>query len=84
MSFKKIKDELTVTATDDTVLPGTRIVAPHSLQIRVISLAHEGHQGVVKTKKLIREKAWFPGIDRQAETMIAGCILCQAVVPSQT
>ena len=84
LSYKRIKDELTVTAADDTVLRGTRIVVPHSLQVRAISLAHEGHQGVVKTKKLIREKVWFPGIDRQVETMIAGCLPCQAVVPNHT
>lgn len=83
-SFHKIKDKLTVTATDDTVLRGTKIVIPHSLQVRAISLAHEGHQGLVKTKKLIREKVWFPGIDRQVETMIASCIPCQAVVPNHT
>ena len=81
---KKIKNELTVTATDDIVLRGSRIVVPHSLQVRAISLAHEGHQGVVKTKKLIREKIWFPGIDRQVESMIAGCLPCQVVVPNHT
>ncbi|KAK0148838.1 hypothetical protein N1851_010749 [Merluccius polli] len=85
MSLRKIKDELTVTASDDTVLRGTKIVIPQSLQNKAISLAHEGHQGVVKTKKLIREKVWFPGIDRQVETMISGCIPCQAVVlPNHT
>ena len=83
-SFHRIENELTVTATDDTVLRGSKIVIPNSLQVRAISLAHEGHQGLVKTKKLIREKVWFPGIDRQVEAMIAGCIECQAVVPDHT
>lgn len=83
-SFYKVKDDLTVTATDDTVLLGRKIVIPHSLQSRAISIAHEGHQGLVKTKKLIREKVWFPGIDRQVDTMIAGCIPCQAVVVTHT
>ncbi len=75
-----------MTATDETVLRGTRIVVPLSLQVRAIS--HEGHQGLVKTKKLIREKVWFPGIDKQVDTMIAGCLPgclpCQAVVPIYT
>lgn len=84
MAFKRIKDELTVTVDEDIVLRGTRIVIPHSLQCRAVSLAHEGHQGIVKTKNLIREKVWFPGIDRQVEHMIAGCIPCQANVPVHT
>lgn len=79
MSFRKIKDEL----TDDTVLRGTRIVVPRSLQIRAISLAHEGHQGVVQTKNVIRESL-VPWHFRQVETMIASCIPCQAVVPNNT
>ena len=48
---------------------------PTSLQQRV---AHEGHQGIVKTKKLLREKVWFPGIDRMVMKMISYCIPCQA------
>lgn len=28
-----------------------------------VHLAHRGHQGIVKTKQLLREKVWFPGID---------------------
>ena len=39
------------------------MVVPTKLQERVVELAHQGHQGMVKTKRLIREKVWFPGID---------------------
>lgn len=37
-----------------------------------------GHQGIVKTKQLIRAKVWFPGKDSQIERMIQSCISCQA------
>ena len=57
---------------------GSRIVIPSSLQNRAISIAHEGHQGLVKTKQLIREKIWFPGIDKTVKDMIGSCIACQA------
>ena len=46
---------------------------PTALQQRATSLAHEGHQGIVKTKKLLREKVWFPGIDQKVAQMIEGC-----------
>lgn len=49
-SLKKIKDKLTVTATDDTVLGGTIIVVPLPLQDIATSLAHKGHQGLGKQK----------------------------------
>lgn len=66
------------------MLQGKAIVAPHSLQIRAILLANEDHQGVIKTKNLMRGKVWFTGIVRQVETMISGCIPCQAIKPSHT
>lgn len=42
-AFNKIKDELTVTATNG-VLRGTKIVIPSSLQVRAISLAHQNKE----------------------------------------
>ena len=33
-------------------------------------LAHLGHQGIVKTKQLIRDKVWFPGIDKLTEDKV--------------
>jgi hypothetical protein len=51
--FKANKDEFSVTSDQQLVLRGTRIVMPTSLISQTIALAHEGHQGVVKTKQLI-------------------------------
>ncbi|KAG7479351.1 Retrovirus-related Pol poly from transposon [Solea senegalensis] len=48
---------------------------------RVLKLAHEAHQGITKTKALLREKVWFPNIDRQAEAMVRNCLACQANTP---
>ena len=61
--FKRIQDELTVNDTNDLVLKGSRIVIPSELHQRALALAYEGHQGIVKTKQLLREKIWFPRID---------------------
>ena len=77
-SLLKVKDELTVNSAANLILRGSRIVIPTALQQRATSLAHEGHQGIVKTKKLLREKVWFPGIDQKVAQMIEGCIACQA------
>lgn len=40
-------------------------------------LAHSGHQGVVKTKSLLRETMWFPGMDKMVQERISQCIPCQ-------
>ena len=54
---------------------------PDTLPSQALDLAHEGHQGLVKTKQLLREKVWFPGIDTQAAELLANCIACQACTP---
>ena len=63
----------------DLVLLGNRRMIPKQLRTQVIQLAHEGHQGLVKTKKLLREKVWFPGIDNLAAKKVKDCRACQAV-----
>ena len=59
-------------------------VIPKDLQSRVIALAHQSHLGVVKTKQLLREKVYFPGIDKQVENVCQGCIPCLASTPKKT
>ncbi|KAG1933417.1 K02A2.6-like [Pimephales promelas] len=76
-----VKSELTVSHENDIILKGSRIVIPSSLEYRVLQLAHEAHQGITKTKALLRETVWFPGIDRQAEAMVRNCLACQATIP---
>ena len=64
-------------STDGTVLlRGQRIVIAQNLQSKAILLAHEGHQGLVKMKSLMRTKVWFPGMDQMIEQKVAGCVAC--------
>jgi len=62
LDYKRLKDELLVYS--GVVLRGNRIVVPRKLRERAVELAHVGHQGIIKTKRFIREKVWFPGIDK--------------------
>jgi len=62
---------LPVSASGSLILRGTHIVIPQSLQEHIINLAHVGHQGLVKTNSLLREKVWFPNIDKLVEFKIS-------------
>ena len=77
LSFSKVRDTLTVNESADLVMRDHQIVIPSTLQKRVVELAHEGHQGMSKTKALIRTKVWFPGIDAAVEESVKRCIPCQ-------
>ena len=77
-SFKSVKDELTI-GPNNIILRGTRIVLPASLRQRAIDIAHESHQGLSRTKALMREKVYFPHIDKLTKDTLDWCIPCQAV-----
>ncbi|CAF1043728.1 unnamed protein product [Brachionus calyciflorus] len=76
--YKKIFDELTL-SKEKLILRGSRIVIPESLYDQAIKLAHEGHQGLVKTKQLLRSRVWFPKMNKLLEDYYKRCT-CQAVI----
>ena len=64
-AFVMVRNELT--NIGQIVLRGTRIVVPRELATEesTSDLAHEGHQGIVKTKERLRSKGVVAG-NRQA------------------
>ncbi|PFX16626.1 hypothetical protein AWC38_SpisGene19096 [Stylophora pistillata] len=48
-------------ALEKLVLKGTRLVIPKKLRKQILDPAHEGHQGIVKTKQRLRTKR--PGVE---------------------
>ncbi|CAB4029109.1 hypothetical conserved 1030 [Paramuricea clavata] len=73
----KLKDELSIT-NNGILLRDTRIIIPKSLQSRTLPIAHEGHQGIAKTKALLRTKVWWPGLDTAVESLVKSCLPCQS------
>ena len=74
-SYAHIKDELCIYG--EILLRGSRIVVPKTLRDKVVRLAHEGHQGIVKTKYRLRSKVWWPGMDKDVEQLCKVCHGCQ-------
>ena len=74
--YQHILKELT--ATDNLILRGTCILIPPVLQHQAAKLAHEGHQGLVKTKQYARSRIWFPGMDKNITAAVEECLQCQA------
>ena len=79
-AYRSVRDELSV-HTDNILLRDHRIVMPSALRDRAIQIAHEGHQGVTKTKAFIRSIIWFPGLNDRVDTAIRDCAACQCVTP---
>jgi hypothetical protein len=74
--FDHVFHELSVT-NDNVVMRQNKIVVPVSLQSKIIDIAHDGHQGITKTKVLLRTKVWFPILEKLVEQKIDSCQACQ-------
>ena len=66
------------------ILRDQQIVIPKSLRADVIELAHEGHQGIDKTLKLLRQSSWFPKMGDLVKQFVESCIPCLASNPHIT
>ena len=76
--YAKVIDQLSI--AHGILLQGARMVIPPSLVKKVVHIGHEGHQGIVKTKQLLRSLVWFPNMDKLIEKHITKCTSCQASV----
>ena len=75
--YLPVRSELS--AIGKLVLRGTRIVVPKQLRTQVLTLAHEGHPGIVAMKQRLRTKVWWPGIDKEVSSACKTCHGCQLV-----
>ncbi|UYV69790.1 hypothetical protein LAZ67_7000738, partial [Cordylochernes scorpioides] len=72
--FYKFKDELSI--FDNLILKGSRILLPSKLIKRVLRIAYETHQGMTRTKQLLREKYFWINMDFDIENLIRNCPIC--------
>ncbi|XP_062710814.1 uncharacterized protein K02A2.6-like [Aedes albopictus] len=71
--------ETELCSVDGILLRGRRIVVPTVLRDRVISLAHEAHPGIAAMKRRLRQKVWWPLMDKAVESCVKRCKQCTLV-----
>ena len=62
----------------DIILKDNDVVLPTIFHRTAVKLAHVGHQGVQKTKALMRSNVFSIGMDKGIEDEINNCIACQS------
>ena len=77
-AYRKFYQEFTVNEDDSIILRRKRLVIPLPLRKRMLELAQETHLGVTKTKSILRDKVYFPGMDSQVESQLKSCLACAA------
>ncbi|XP_062533298.1 uncharacterized protein K02A2.6-like [Armigeres subalbatus] len=70
---------LELSSVNNLVMRGTKLVIPKCLRSRMCQLAHEGHPGQSMMKRRLRERCWWPGIDKEAVKICETCEGCQLV-----
>ena len=88
--YLKVWPELSV--LDGLVMRGDKIVIPQAdlgkeegtLRQWVVELAHDGHVGGPATKRTLRKRIWFPGMDSMVDSRIRTCGPCQAATNTPT
>ena len=80
--YKFIHDELSY--HNGILLRGEKIVLPFELRRRALEIVHEGHLGISRCKALLRQKLYWPGLDKDTVKFINSCIPCQANVNEPT
>ena len=78
--FSKILQELCV--QNNILLKNDKIVLPKTLHKKALSLVHQNHWGIQKTKQMIRKSFWWPKMNNDVEDLIKTCPFCQEVTPS--
>lgn len=63
----------------DFVVKDHRLVIPIALRDRILELAHEGHPGENAMVARLRDKVWWPGVDKQAKQVVKSCKPCLTV-----
>ena len=72
--FFRCRDELSLMG--GLIFKGERVVIPECLRARLVSLAHESHPGIIRTKQRLRAVYWWPGLDAAVETAVKECDAC--------
>ena len=70
--FESLKHEFP--EHDGIVLLENRTMAPEKLKLDVMQIIHQGHIGISKLKAVIREKLYWPALDKGIENYVGDCI----------
>ena len=75
--YKSLRESFSISDCG-LIMRRQQLVIPASFVKQIIGLAHEGHQGIGKSKSLLRETVWFPKLNDLVESTIKNCIACQS------
>lgn len=74
LGYEIVKKELGVIR--GALVRDDRIILPVDLRQVALKIAHRGHPGEVMMKRILRERTWWPGLDRDVTEYLRHCLGC--------
>lgn len=66
-----------LSVSDSILVWNERVVVPESLRSILLNDLHFEHSGIVRMKRMARRYLWWPGLDKDIESMAHKCKQCQ-------
>ena len=74
--YYSVRNQLSV--HNELLMQGKKIVVPQALRENIVDMAHETHQGIVRTASIIRDRYWWPRMDEQIKHKVQHCAVWNA------
>lgn len=75
-AFSSIFNELSI--KDRVLYKGMVPVIPKNLRNQLLTWSHNGHAGIVNTKRLCRDSFYWPGLNADVDRLVRSCRECQS------
>ena len=62
--------------TEGLLFLGDKLIIPATMRMEVLTMLHESHLGIDRTKARAREIVYWPGISKDIEDTVARCSKC--------
>ena len=80
--FWAMRCQLAIDDRDDMIVAGLRIVVPEACRRKLLQDLVQMHQGTTKLRQRARLTLYWPGMDRDVETVAQSCKSCTESMPS--
>ena len=81
----QFKNQLGVNLTEGLLCRGRKVIVPSEMKNEILTLVHnEGHLGIDKTTRLVRQQFYWKRMEADIETFCRGCLTCHRNKPKNT
>ena len=79
-----VQRQTELSVENNSLLRGTRVVIPKSLQDSLLKSVHDNHPGITPMQAVARTYFWWIGLAKDIENLGKSCESCQAVKSNPT